>query len=66
MAAQQAQVIAESSKFEACPVCGKKFTHSSYLDHLFKNKECMRKFWKEEEKEHVFRLRHRAIKNIVT
>lgn len=59
------QAAVENPSLETCMVCGRELTHRAYLDHLFKNKECMKKFWKEEEKMHVFRLRHRAIRNIV-
>ena len=51
--------------FDTCRECGKTFPHSSYLDHLFQNKECMRRYWHEEEKTHVFRLRqNRGIRNL--
>ena len=50
-------------KMETCSVCGSKFTHQGYLDHLFSNKDCMRKYWEDEEKNHISRLRQRTARN---
>lgn len=64
MEQDQLSRISESSGLETCTECGKSFSHSSYLDHLFRNKDCMRRYWQEEEKTHVYRLRHhKGIKN---
>ena len=50
---------------ETCDECGRSFTRTQFLDHLFRDKDCMRKYWEEEEKTHVFRLRHhRGSKNV--
>jgi hypothetical protein len=43
-----------------CPQCGKSFRHSTFVDHLFASKDCMRKYWEEEEKTHAVRMRHRS------
>jgi len=50
---------------ETCPECGGTFTQKGYLDHLFAKRDCMRKYWEEEEKNHISRLRHRTARNIV-
>ena len=67
MATKQTQVMRQiaSSNQETCSVCGKSFSHTSDVDHLFLNKECMRRYWQEEEKTHIYRLRHR-VKTIST
>jgi len=44
---------------ERCPKCGKSFSHQRFIDHLFSSKECMRKYWEEEEKTHSVRMRHK-------
>jgi Zn-finger nucleic acid-binding protein len=54
-----------SAKMETCPECGGSFSQKGYLDHLFLKRECMRKYWEEEEKNHISRLRHRTARNIV-
>ncbi len=51
--------IAQSSRTETCPKCGKTFNHERFVDHLFSSKECMRKYWEEEEKTHSVRMRHK-------
>jgi len=48
-----------SSGTERCPNCGKTFNHGRFVDHLFSSKECMRKYWEEEEKTHSVRMRHK-------
>jgi len=64
---QQSQYEASSSsvKMETCPECGGDFTQKGYLDHLFAKRDCMRKYWEEEEKNHISRLRHRTARSIV-
>jgi len=62
MSAEQS-VIENQAAFprtEKCGECGRSFSHSAYIDHLFKNRECMRRYWKDEEKTHIYRLRHRT------
>jgi len=44
---------------EKCPKCGRLFNHVQFVDHLFSSKECMRKYWEEEEKTHSVRMRHK-------
>jgi hypothetical protein len=57
--------LAPADNLDSCNACGRSFTHSQFLDHLFHSKDCMRKYWEEEEKTHVFRLRHhRGSKNL--
>lgn len=52
-------------RIETCGVCGQRFGYQGYLDHLFINKDCMRKYWEDEEKNHISRLRQRtARKNL--
>ncbi|MDG6995882.1 MAG: hypothetical protein JRN52_08165 [Nitrososphaerota archaeon] len=59
---QQSQYQQVSNvKLEHCSECGKSFAHVAYLDHLFVNKACMRKYWEEEEKNHIARLRQRTM-----
>lgn len=55
---QQTQFV--SVRMETCVVCGRKFNNQGYLDHLFLNKDCMRRYWDEEEKNHISRLRQRT------
>ena len=66
MSTQQTQVDESSaSKLDICPECGRSYPHASYLDHLFQNKDCMRRYWQDEEKTHIFRLRRgHGTKNI--
>jgi len=47
-----------AGNLETCGECGRSFGRTQFLDHLFRNKDCMRRYWEEEEKTHVFRLRH--------
>ncbi|HZW58048.1 MAG TPA: hypothetical protein VFF30_17285 [Nitrososphaerales archaeon] len=61
---EQVQTFGTGIGQDTCPECGRTFGHSAFLDHLFANKECMRRYWKEEEKTHVYRLRHRVKANI--
>ena len=61
---QQSQYAISTPKIETCSVCGSKFSHQVYLDHLFSNKECMRKYWEDEEKNHISRLRQRTSRTI--
>ena len=60
MEAEQNQIQTEKTAgtLQTCGECGRSFTRSQFLDHLFHNKDCMRRYWEEEEKTHVFRLRH--------
>jgi hypothetical protein len=51
----------DSTGLEYCPVCQKGYRHKDYLDHLFRNKECMRSYWQEEERTHAYRVRHRSL-----
>ncbi|MDH2899528.1 MAG: hypothetical protein PXY39_01005 [archaeon] len=46
---------------EFCPVCQREYRHKDFLDHLFRNKECMRSYWQEEERTHAYRVRHRSL-----
>jgi len=64
---QQSQYEASNAsvKMETCPECGGAFTQKGYLDHLFAKRDCMRKYWEEEEKNHISRLRHRTARSIV-
>jgi len=63
----QSEKSPDSKALETCVVCERSFSHSQFLDHLFRNKDCMRRYWEEEEKTHVFRLRHhRGSKNSVS
>jgi len=50
---------AQNSRIERCPKCDKTFNHNQFVDHLFYSKECMRKYWEEEEKTHSVRMRHK-------
>src|SRR5579875_3171479 len=43
----------------SCIQCGRSFSHKAYLDHLFVNKECMRKYWEEEDRNRAIRRRGR-------
>ncbi|MHB8568127.1 MAG: hypothetical protein ACYC7D_11970 [Nitrososphaerales archaeon] len=54
------QIQAQTQTLETCAECGRSFAHTAFLNHLFASKECMKKYWKEEEKTHVYRLRHRV------
>ncbi len=61
---QQFHTDKTAGNLESCGECGRSFARSQFLDHLFRNKDCMRRYWEEEEKTHVFRLRHhRSSKN---
>ncbi len=51
-------------ELEKCSECGKSFVHSRFIDHLFHGRECMRRYWEEEEKTHVYRLRHRLARTL--
>jgi hypothetical protein len=51
----------DSAGLEYCPVCQRGYRHKDYLDHLFRNKECMRSYWQEEERTHAYRVRHRSL-----
>jgi queuine/archaeosine tRNA-ribosyltransferase len=51
----------DPSGVEYCPVCQREYRHKDYLDHLFRNKECMRAYWQEEERTHAYRVRHRSL-----
>jgi hypothetical protein len=51
----------DSSGIEYCAVCQREYRHKDYLDHLFRNKECMRAYWQEEERTHAYRVRHRSL-----
>jgi Zn-finger nucleic acid-binding protein len=62
---ESGNVSSNAAKIEVCPSCGGSFTQKGYLDHLFLKKECMRKYWEEEEKNHISRLRHRTSRSIV-
>jgi protein-arginine kinase activator protein McsA len=42
-----------------CPNCGRKFSNIAFGNHLFSSKECMRRFWDEEEKDGAVRRRLR-------
>ncbi len=44
-----------------CPGCKQSQTRKEYVDHLFVNKECMRAYWKEEERMHAYNVRHRSL-----
>lgn len=47
-------------KLEICSQCKKSFGHRKFfIDHLFLNKECMRRYWAGEEEDHSYRLRRR-------
>ncbi len=54
------QYAISAARVEICQSCGNSFTHQGYLDHLFANKECMRRYWEDEEKNHISRLRQRT------
>ena len=62
---EQQQEVNPGQSLESCEVCGRTFRHSQFVDHLFKSRECMKRYWEEEEKTHVYRLRHHraALKN---
>jgi hypothetical protein len=46
------------SKTEICQVCEKEFVNRErFVDHLFSNSECMRGYWKEEERYHSYSFR---------
>ena len=51
--------------FERCLVCKRGFKHEAFIDHLFASKDCMRKYWEEEEKTHAIRMRHRNKLNLL-
>jgi len=55
------QEHSQETNLEFCTVCRKSFRHKEYLDHLFLNKECMRAYWREEERTHAYRVRHRSL-----
>ena len=57
---QETSYVMSQPKMEICTVCGSKLGHQAYLDHLFSNKDCMRKYWEDEEKNHISRLRQRT------
>lgn len=44
-----------------CQECGRRLSHKEYVDHLFQNKECMKTYWKEEERMHAYNVRHRSL-----
>ncbi len=44
-----------------CQECGREFTHREYLDHLFRDKDCMRAYWHQEERMHAYNVRHRSL-----
>jgi hypothetical protein len=48
-----------SPNLRFCPNCGKKFSNFGFSDHLFSSKDCMRRFWDEEEKDGAVRRRLR-------
>jgi hypothetical protein len=51
----------QEANLESCPECKKSFRHKEYLDHLFGNKDCMRAYWREEERTHAYRVRQRSL-----
>ncbi len=46
---------------DVCPGCNQSFAHKDYVDHLFHNKDCMRAYWREEERMHAYNVRHRSL-----
>ena len=59
---QQSKYAVTAAKIETCTVCERKFSHRSYLDHLFLNKDCMRKYWEDEGKNHISRMRQGRVR----
>lgn len=45
---------------ETCLCCGKSLPHTGFVNHLFASRDCMRKYWEDEEKTHAVRMRHRG------
>ena len=54
------QTPTAANTLQFCPQCQKGFRHTDFVNHLFGSKECMRKYWEEEEKSHSHRLRRKG------
>jgi|GEM_PF-2460607 membrane protease subunit (stomatin/prohibitin family) len=57
--AQQQSEEQQAANMRACPQCGRVFSRTAFVDHLFKNKDCMRRFWDDEEKDGAVKRRLR-------
>jgi Zn-finger nucleic acid-binding protein len=61
MSSNQVVVTQSEGTEVTCPGCGGSFTKKGYVDHLFRNRDCMRAYWREEERMHAYNVRHRSL-----